>query len=50
MTLTDRQDFAWLEDCFQSMAELAGAYNLVLCGGDLTKVPLAVPLAENMHL
>lgn len=49
LTLTDRQNFAWLEDCFQSMAELAGAYNLVLCGGDLTKVPLAVPLAENMQ-
>lgn len=41
LTLTERQDYAWLEDCFQSMAELAKAYNLVLCGGDLTKVPLA---------
>lgn len=41
LTLTERQDFAWLEACFKSMAELAGRYGMVLCGGDLTKVPLA---------
>lgn len=41
LTLTERQDFAWLEECFKSMAELAGRYGMVLCGGDLTKVPLA---------
>lgn len=44
LTLTERQNFQWLEECFQSMAELANAYNLVLCGGDLTKVPLAAAL------
>lgn len=41
LTLTERQDRAWLEECFQSMAELANRYDMVLCGGDLTKVPLA---------
>lgn len=47
LTLTDRQDFAWLEDCFKSMAELANSYNMVLCGGDLTKVPLAATVEKN---
>lgn len=41
LTVTEKQDFAWLEECFQSMAELANSYDMVLCGGDLTKVPLA---------
>lgn len=41
LTVTERQDFAWLDKCFQSMAELANSYDMVLCGGDLTKVPLA---------
>lgn len=49
LTLTDRQDFVWLEECFQSMAELANAYNMVLCGGDLTKVPLAATLQKNQE-
>ena len=40
LTLTERQDHAWLEECFQSMADLANRYDMVLCGGDLTKVPL----------
>lgn len=41
LTLTENQDFAWLDACFKSMAELANRYGMVLCGGDLTKVPLA---------
>lgn len=41
LTVTEKQNFPWLEECFQSMAELANSYNMVLCGGDLTKVPLA---------
>lgn len=45
LTLTEKQDFAWLEECCQSMAALAREYGLVLCGGDLTKVPL--PKAKN---
>lgn len=40
LTLTDEQDTVWLEACFKSMAELAQKYAMVLCGGDLTKVPL----------
>lgn len=40
LTLTERQDHAWLEECFQSVADLANQYDMVLCGGDLTKVPL----------
>lgn len=47
LTLTERQDVAWLEECFKSMAELASSYNLVLCGGDLTKVPLAATVQKN---
>lgn len=41
LTVTEKQDFDWLDECFKSMAELANSYNMVLCGGDLTKVPLA---------
>lgn len=41
LTVTEKQDFTWLDECFKSMAELADSYNMVLCGGDLTKVPLA---------
>lgn len=47
LTVTERQDFAWLEECFQSMADLANSYGMVLCGGDLTKVPLARTLHNN---
>lgn len=41
LTLTEKQDFAWLEECFKAMAKLADTYGMALCGGDLTKVPLA---------
>lgn len=44
LTVTEKQDYAWLEACFQSMAELANSYDMVLCGGDLTKVPLAATM------
>lgn len=46
LTVTEKQDFAWLEACFKSMAELANSYDMVLCGGDLTKVPLAQTLQK----
>ena len=49
LTVTEKQDFAWLEQCFQSMAELANSYGMALCGGDLTKVPLARTLQNNQN-
>lgn len=49
LTLTERQNSAWLNECFKSMAELANSYGMVLCGGDLTKVPLAQTLQKNQE-
>lgn len=50
LTVTEKQDSAWLEECFKSMAELANSYDMVLCGGDLTKVPLAQTLQKNQDI
>lgn len=46
LTLTENQNYAWLEKFFQGMAKLAQQYNMVLCGGDLTKVPVPTLLQE----
>ena len=46
LTLTEKQDYAWLEGFFSGMAKLATQYNMVLCGGDLTKVPVPTLLQE----
>lgn len=47
LTLTDGQDFAWLEEFFASMADLANSHALNLCGGDLAKAP--TPRLKNFH-
>lgn len=39
LSLTDEQDFAWLEEFFASMAKLSQCFDMGLSGGDLTKTP-----------
>lgn len=39
LTLTDEEDFYWLEEFFHGMADLANSYNMGLLGGDLAKAP-----------
>ncbi len=39
LTLTDDQDFAWLEEFFASMAKLSQRFGMGLSGGDLAKSP-----------
>ncbi len=50
LTLTEKQDYAWLEAFFSGMAKLAKQYNIVLCGGDLTKVPVPTLLQEKRQI
>ncbi len=47
LTLTDEQDFAWLEEFFASMAKLANTFSVGLSGGDLAKVPTP-PSSKNV--
>ena len=39
LSLTDEQDFAWLEEFFASMSKLSKRFNMGLSGGDLAKSP-----------